>query len=61
MLRVTVEGGGCSGFQYKFDLDSTLNPDDKYVEWTPLLDLIYNVSLSGGRGTVGQGGGGLGL
>lgn len=29
-LRITVEGGGCSGFQYKFDVDRS-QADDDYV------------------------------
>ena len=29
MLRVTVDGGGCSGFMYKFSLDTATNGDDK--------------------------------
>jgi iron-sulfur cluster insertion protein len=28
MLRVSVLGGGCSGFQYGIGLDDVLNPDD---------------------------------
>ncbi|MBA0881320.1 hypothetical protein Goshw_026371 [Gossypium schwendimanii] len=29
MLRLGVETGGCSGFQYVFDLDDKTNPDDR--------------------------------
>jgi len=31
-LRVTVDGGGCSGFTYKFALESKLEKDDKIFE-----------------------------
>jgi iron-sulfur cluster insertion protein len=27
-LRVYIEGGGCSGFQYGFELEDTVNDDD---------------------------------
>lgn len=30
-LRVYVTGGGCSGFQYGFTFDETINPDDTVV------------------------------
>lgn len=32
MLRVYIEGGGCSGFQYGFELASDANDDDTVVE-----------------------------
>ena len=31
-LRVAVLAGGCSGFQYKFELDETRQPDDLVIE-----------------------------
>jgi iron-sulfur cluster insertion protein len=32
MLRLTVSGGGCSGFQYAFSLDATLGEDDRVFD-----------------------------
>jgi iron-sulfur cluster assembly accessory protein len=45
MLRVSVEGGGCSGFQYKFDLVPVGEPDDLVIEREGARVLIDPVSL----------------
>jgi len=45
-LRVTVEGGGCSGFQYKFDLVARAEPDDTVIERSGAAVLIDPVSMT---------------
>ena len=45
MLRVAVEGGGCSGFQYQFDLVDTAQPDDLSIERDGATALIDEMSL----------------
>lgn len=44
-LRVSVEGGGCSGFSYKFDLDGQPQADDLVVSRDGATVLIDPMSL----------------
>ena len=45
MLRVSVQGGGCSGFQYKFDVERERSPDDLVIARDGATVLIDQVSL----------------
>jgi iron-sulfur cluster assembly accessory protein len=45
MLRVSVEGGGCSGFQYKFDMERDQATDDVAITRDGATVLIDRTSL----------------
>lgn len=45
MLRVAVEGGGCSGFQYQFDLVEAAEDDDLKIERDGAAVLVDEMSL----------------
>jgi iron-sulfur cluster assembly accessory protein len=46
MLRVSVEGGGCSGFQYKFDMERAKAADDLVIDHDGAVVLIDPVSVN---------------
>ena len=45
MLRVSVEGGGCSGFQYRFDIDRAQADDDIVIRREGATVLIDQISV----------------
>jgi iron-sulfur cluster assembly accessory protein len=52
LFRVTVEGGGCSGFQYRFDMVNDREEDDVVIERcgaTVLVDAMSAEYLAGGE------------
>jgi iron-sulfur cluster insertion protein len=57
-LRVSVYGGGCSGFQYTFSLDEELKPADKVVEKdgaTLIIDQMSYQYLAGSEVDFSEG------
>lgn len=45
VLRVSVEGGGCSGFQYKFDLVAEPETDDLIITNDGATVVVDSISL----------------
>lgn len=52
ILRLSVEGGGCSGFQYKFGLADAPEPDDAVTETEGVRLVIDPMSLDLVNGCV---------
>ncbi|MBN9081663.1 MAG: heme biosynthesis protein HemY [Rhizobiales bacterium 62-17] len=45
MLRVAVKGGGCSGFQYAFEIETAKADDDLVIEKNGVRVLVDPVSV----------------
>jgi len=45
ILRLSVEGGGCSGFQYRFGLDEAVDAEDLSVEQDGVTLVVDPMSL----------------
>lgn len=50
ILRLSVEGGGCSGFQYKFGFAETVEGDDAVAEVDGVRLVVDSISLDLVRG-----------
>jgi iron-sulfur cluster insertion protein len=50
ILRLSVEGGGCSGFQYRFGLADGIETDDRVAETAGVKLVVDSISLDLVRG-----------
>ncbi|MAI60386.1 MAG: iron-sulfur cluster assembly accessory protein [Rickettsiales bacterium] len=44
-FRISIDGGGCQGFSYKFDFDDKISEDDKVLDYNEVKILIDSTSL----------------
>jgi len=51
ILRLSVEGGGCSGFQYRFGLADGIESDDSVAETDGVTLVVDSVSIDLVRGS----------
>ena len=52
MLRISVNGGGCSGFSYGFEVDGTRQDDDLLLQRDGASVLVDETSLEYLKGSV---------
>lgn len=52
MLRLSVEAGGCSGFQYVFSLDDKTDGDDRVFEKDGVKLVVDNISFDFVKGAT---------
>ena len=52
ILRLSVDGGGCSGFQYKFGFADGVEPDDAVAEQDGVRLVVDSISLDLVRGSA---------
>ncbi len=44
-FRISVDGGGCQGFSYKFDFDDNIKADDKVIDFDTIKIVIDETSM----------------
>ena len=44
-FRISIDGGGCQGFSYKFDFDDKITENDKVLDYNEVKILIDSTSL----------------